>query len=383
MKLLIALVVTLVYRASSNMLQTSVPLYAKYVLGQSDFTVSVIVALAELASIISLLYLAYSEIGVGRSILVSLALTSLTIPLFLVTESVVTLTLVNMFVNFWISTLMPLLLTSVVLISSPELYDRNLTIFSAALSLSLVLSPIYQGVLLTATNDNLVLSMFLFAPLMGAATVLFFLLMRSEASLKTAREKFRLTFAKSPMYWIGILAYESFNFPFIAILTFGGIFARRNFGTSYTTIEALFTMFFLTSLIVRLLLVRASTLNEPVLLASFVMMAVALPLIAFSTTLWEFALSFILFGYSHAASYPVATRYIARAVSHEVLIAAYTVTSLIDTFVYMVAAPLLGLAALYNGLSGMFIMIEIPVFAIGISYVAILKFAVNKMVQTR
>jgi hypothetical protein len=283
-----------------------------------------------------------------------------------------------MFVNFWIGTLLPLLLTTVVLISSPEVCDRNLTIFSAVLSLSLVLSPIYQGLLLTATNGNLAISMFLFAPLTGGATILFALLMRSEKTLKTAREKFQLIFTQNPMYWIGILAYESFNFPFIAILTFGGIFARRNFGASYSMIEALFTAFFLTSLIVRLLLVRVSTLNDAVMLASFLVMAVALPLVALSSNLWEFALSLVLFGYSHAAAYPVAWRYIARAVSNQALIAAYTVASLIDASVYMIGTPLLGLAAQYYGLSGMFLIIEVPVFAIGIAYIGIMRFAVRQ-----
>ena len=201
--------------------------------------------------------------------------------------------------------------------------------------------------------------------------------------MKAAREKFQLIFTKNPMYWVGILAYESFNFPFIAILTFGGIFAVRGFGASYAVIEGLFTGFFLTSLIVRLLLVRASTVNDSVMLASFVVMAVALPLVVFSSTIWEFALSFVLFGYSHAAAYPVATRYIAKAVPNEVLVAAYTVASLIDAGVYMVATPLLGLAAQFYGLSSMFLLIEIPVFAIGITYASVLGFAKSNLVGVR
>jgi len=372
-KLAIVLLITLFYRATSNMLQTSVPLYAKYVLHESDFIVSVIVAFAQVAVIVSLLYLGYSSIGVGKSIFVSLLFTSLCIPLFIVTQNVLSLTLVNFFVNFWIGTLMPLLLTTVVLISSPRASDRNLAIFSATLSFGLVLSPIYQGALLAVTNNDLVSSMLFFAPLMAAATALFILLMRSEASLKAVRGKFEVIFVRNSLYWMGILAYESFNFPFIAILTFGGIFSKRNFGASYSTIEVIFTAFFLTSLLVRLLLVRLSAMNEPVMLLSFAVMAVALPLAAFSSNLSEFALSIILLGYAHAAAYPVATRYIAKAVQSEGLFAAYTVASIIDAGVYLLATPILGLAAQFLGLSDMFLMNEVPVFAIGIAYILIMR----------
>jgi DHA1 family multidrug resistance protein-like MFS transporter len=372
-KLVIVLLITLSYRATSNMLQTSVPLYAKYVLHESDFIVSMIVAIAQVAVIASLLYLGYSHIGVGKSIFASLLFTSLCIPLFIITQNVLSLTVVTLFANFWIGTLMPLLLTTVVLISSPGSIDRNLAIFSATLSFSLVLSPIYQGALLAATNNDLVSSMLFFAPLMAAATALFILLMRSGTSLKAVRGKFELVFVRSSLYWMGILAYESFNFPFIAILTFGGIFAKRNFGASYSTIEAIFTAFFLTSLLVRLLLVRLSTIDEPVMLLSFAAMAVALPLTAFSSNLSEFALSFVLLGYSHAAGYPVAARYIAKAVTNEGLMAAYTVASLIDASVIIFATPIIGIVAQLLGLSDMFLMIEVPVFAIGITYALIMR----------
>lgn len=372
-KIVMLLVVTLVYRATSNMLQTSVPLYAKYLLHESNFVISVIVGLANVAAILSLLYLGYSSIKIGNSIFMSLALTAVCLPLFLVTRNVISLTLVNLFVTFWISTLMPLLLTSVVLISAPGTHDRNLTIFSAILSFSLVLSPIYQGLLLAATGNDLISSMLSFAPLAAIAAALFVILMRSEPTLKALREKFEFVFITKPLYWMGIVAYESFSLPFIAIVTFGGIFAKNSFGAGYSTIEALFTVFFFASFLVRLFLVRLPTTNEPIMLLSFVMIAIGLLLTALSSTLWELTLSFILLGCSHGVAYPVATRYIAKAVSTQRLVAAYTVASLIDAGVFLVGAPIVGLIAQLFGLSQMFLAIEIPVFALGITYALITK----------
>jgi MFS family permease len=371
-KIAIVLLVTLVYRATSNMLQTSVPLYAKYVLHASDFTVSLIVAIADVAAILSLLYLGYSSIRVGKTIFLSLALTSICLPLFLVTSNILSLALVNLFVTFCIGTLSPLLLTAIVLVDAPGTHARNLTIFSAVLSLSLVLSPIYQSVLLAATNENLISSMLFFAPLVGAAAALFFV-MRSDDRLSVARGKFEVVFVKDLSYWAGILAYESFSLPFIAILTFGGIFAKNSFGASYGAIEALFTVFFLTSLIVRVLLVKFSSTNELVMALSFSVMVIGLFLVGFSSSMWMLAFGLVLLGYSHGVAYPIGARHIADAVPREKLVAAFTVCTLIDDSISLVATPALGLIAQFFGLSLLFLAIEAPSIVIGAAYILIMR----------
>jgi len=377
-KLVIILLVTLAYRATNNMLQTSVPLYAKYVLGQSDFTVSVIVALANISAILSLLYLGYSSMRVGKSIFLSLAFTCVCLPLFLVTWNVVSLALVNLFVTFWIGTLMPLLLATVVLVSGPLFRERNLTIFYAVLSLSLVLGPIYQGAVLAATNDNLISSMLCFAPLVAAAAVLFLPLLRSEGKLEVAGQKVGILFVRDPRYWMGILAFESFNLPFIAIATFGGIFAKNSYGASYGVIETLFTAFFFTSLIVRIILVRFPSRNEPIMLLSFLVMGIGLLMWAFSSSFWDLTLSLVLLGSAHGSTYPIATRHIADSVSREKTVGAFTVCLLIDDAVSLAGAPLLGLIAELFGLSSLFLTLEVPVLGIGLGYTVMMRRALTQ-----
>jgi len=371
-KIAIVLLVTLVYRATSNMLQTSVPLYAKYVLHTSDLTVSLIVGMANLATILSLLYLSYSTRPVGKLIFLSLAAVSISLPLFLVTSNVLSLTLVNLLVTFCLGILSSLLLTAIVLVDDPGSHARNLTISYAVLSLSLVFSPIYQSGLLVATNDALIFSMFSFAPLVWVAAALFFI-MRSDNQLSVARGKFEVVFARDPAYWAGILAYESFNLPFIAILTFGGIFAKNTFGASYGAIEALFAVFFLTSFIVRVLLVKVPSTNERITVISCSLMVVGLLLAGFSSSIWMLAFALVMLGYSHGVSFPIGARQIADAVPREKLVAAFTVCLLIDNSLSLVATPALGFIAQFFGLSLMFLAIEAPTILIEATYLLIMR----------
>ena len=371
-KIAIVLLITLVYRATSNMLQTSVPLYAKYVLHASDFTVSLIVGIADIGAIMSLLYSGYSSIRVGKTIFLSLALMSVCLPLFLVTANILSLTLVNLFVTFCIGTISPLLWTAVVLVDAPGTHARNLTIFSAVLSLSLVVSPIYQSVLLAATNENLIFSMLFFAPLVAAAAALFSV-MRLDDRLSVARGRLELVFVKDLSYWARILAYESFSLPFIAVLMFGGIFAKNSFGASYGAIEALFTVFFLTSLIVRVSLVKFRSTYERVMTLSFSLTIFGLIFVWSSSSVLMLGLALVLLGCSHGVAYPIGARHIADVVPREKLITAFTVCTLIDDSISLVATPALGLIAQLFGLSLLFLAIVFPSIVIAAAYMLIMR----------
>ena len=371
-KILIILLVTLIFRATSNMLQTSIPLYAKYVLHASAFTVSLIAMLVNIAAFFSLLFFGFRSVAIGKAIFLSLIMVCVFPLLYLVTYDEFTFTFISSIVAFWIGSLLPLLLATIAVTSGPQKRERELTIFAATLSLGLVLGPIYQGTLLSMTADNLVYSMLLFVPLVAVAAV-FFSLVRLDENLKIAGN-FDLGFTKRASYWVGILALESFNMPFIAVVTFGGIFARSNFGASYADIEFLFTGFFLTSFLVRLLLIRLTLSRYAVMMGSFVSTMLGLAIVYGSSTLGEVGLGFLLLGYSHGASYPIATNQIANSAPKEKLVAAFTVSSLIDNIVYSLGTPIVGIIAQYLGLNAVFIWVEMPVAAIAVAYLLLSKY---------
>jgi predicted MFS family arabinose efflux permease len=353
------------------MMQTSVPLFAKYVLHSSDLTVSLIATVATITTLLSLFFFGFRRVAIGRAIFLSLILSCVTLPMFLVAFNAVALALITALVTFWLGALLSLLLASLTIITSPQNRQRDLTIFSAVLSLSLVLGPIFQGAVLTLTGDNLVLSMLSFAALMASAAVLFSRI-RLDENLKVGGT-FEVGFVKDTRYWIGVLATESFTVPFLAILTFGGILARNNFGASYADIETLLAAFFVTSFLVRVALVKFTVSRLGVMMLSFVMSIVGLMVVAFSSSLIQLAVGFVLLAYSHGATFPVGQNYIADSVIEEKLVPAYTVSALIDACIYLVGTPLVGIAAQYLGLNSAFLLIEFPVAAIGASYLLLLR----------
>ncbi len=365
-KFVVVLVTIFVYRATSNMLQTSIPLYTKYVLFASDLVVSLVVGLASIAALLSLFFFGLRKVNVGRGILVSLAMTCISLPLLLVAFNTISLTLIYSAINFWSGSLLTLLLTAAVLVSDDENRQRNITIFSAALSLSLVLGPVYQAFVLVLARDNLAYSMTLFTPVLAMATLLFFFIGAENKLSLTS--KLELRFIRNKPYWIGILAFESFTIPFIALLTFGGIFEKNNFGASYAQIELIFTAFFSTSLIVRLMMVRLSVSRHILLMGSFASTVIGLVLVSASSNLIETTLGFVLLGYSHGVYVPVGANLVVKNVPKEGLVGANTVSALIDSAIFLVATPLLGVVAQNFGLRVLFVASSVPVIAIGIGY---------------
>ena len=357
-KMVIILLATFAYRATSNMLQTSVPLYA-YSLNSSDFVVSLIVSISSLTSLISLLYFGLRKVNLGKGIQICLVMTAVSMPLFLLTNNQILLGSVYGFVSFWTGALAMLLLTSAALVGDYKSSSNNIAIFTSMLSLSLALGPLIQSGILAATGDNLVYSIVLFGPLVGLAA--FF-----SSSLKfensKARGKFEIGFAPTRSFWAGVMVNESMTFPFLLVVTFGGIFAENHFQISYGQIEELFGAFFLVSFFARFFLVRKMIVSRRVLIwSSFLAMFVSLVTMFVSTNMPEFLIGLVLLGYSHGVVYPTASTMVSTSVQREKLLQANSIYSLIDSVDYLIAAPILGVLSDIITVRSTMLFTELPV----------------------
>jgi DHA1 family multidrug resistance protein-like MFS transporter len=369
--LIIILVVTLVYRATNNMLQTSVPLFAKYALGLNDFSVSVVVAISNVAALLGLVYFGFTRVRLRRTILFALVVVSCSIPLLLVIHDAASLTLLYSFIMFSTSAVLALLTTAVVVIALPGGSEKNILLYMATLSLGLVVGPILQGFLLAVSNQNLTYSMVLFVPPMLAGTALFYLVRLNDT--EEVGEKFRIRVVRNSKYWVGVLANESYSFPYTAIIVFGGIFARSEVGASYAEVEILLTVLFVTSLGARLFLLRMRRWKYPLMISSLIFSGLGLLVIYFSSSMAVALMGFVLLGYSHGISYPVATSYIATAVAGEDLAAANMMSQLIDGTVLLGATPIIGAVAEAFSLRTSFLFSLLPTLAIGSAFILLSK----------
>ncbi len=363
---MILLVLTMAYRATSIMLQTTIPLFAKYVLHSSDFLVSLIVAMSSIFPILSLGYITVKGISVSNGLLLSLVGISAALPVYLFISNPLMLAVVSSFVYFWTAPASVLLLASVILTSPGEKRERNVILFTAALSASLVLSPAFQGFVLSLSSDNLALSMALFAPILVVSLV-FFSLIRHDAEL-TIRSRFDLGFLRNRNYVLGVLSNEIFSVPFALLLTFGGIFSKNELGASYVTIETLFALFFVTSFIVRIFLSRIRASKYYLVITVSATTIVGLALIYDSSSLGELALSFALLGYAHGLYFPTSSNYIADAASRQKFTTANSVSTVIDQIVTSASLPIMGAIVGTFGLRSVFLYVEAPVLVLSLVF---------------
>jgi Major Facilitator Superfamily len=311
-KLAVLLLVAMGYRSTSNMLQTTIPLYLKYELSTSDFVISLVVTILGLSAMVFLMYTTIRQSDVRKRLLVSLAIVAIGLPGFLIAKDLVFFVILTSILYFGTGSILVLLVTAVVLVGSPKAQERNIILFTVVLSLSLVLSPIFQAGILTLLSGNLAYSMVSFAPLVAVSILLISSVKvqqddkNSNDNVQQSKTTSRLIdfgFFKNRKFILGVLTNQIYTMPFIAITTYGGIFARDRFAISYSNVEILFSFFFVTSFLSRLLLLRLRPYKHAAVVSVISFTIAGLALIYLSSSLPDLSVGFILLGYARARSF--------------------------------------------------------------------------------
>jgi len=349
------------------MLQTSLPLYIKYHTDASNLDVSLVMAAAAASSFAAIAYFGLKHTAIKKAVVVGLIALTIGTSFYIVSQGILEATAVSVFTYIGAG-VQPLLLTSVVLTSNPARRERNISVFAAMLSLSLILGPLYQSIMLRASNDNLSVSMVSFAPLAALALILFSSVKFEDSAI--IGEKLDLSFLKNRVYVLGILADVIYSIPFSAVITFGGILAKQSFDANYTIIELLFSAYFGASLVTRLVSLKIRSKFYSVVMALIVTL-LGLTVMGLSTNFSELALSFVLLGVPHGVAYSAGASYIASAVPRKSLAAANLVSSFLFGAVSFGILPVLGVLAQFTGLRESFLFIEAPVALIGVAFVTL------------
>ncbi|MEM3656436.1 MAG: MFS transporter [Thermoprotei archaeon] len=360
--LTVLLAVTFLYRATTNMYQTSIPLDARYILGVSEITVSYITTIAMIVSFASIVLTSLVIKVIKRIVLLGFSLMLVGTLLLLWASDVYSLTAVATLINFGSGPIQPLLLTTSVLISTEANRFKTISLYTSALSLSLIAGPLYQAAMLQASKGDLLVSILAFAPLIALALTLFTRVPVNEKVNSDSR--LDLSFLKDKGYLMGLAANGTYSFPFVALVTFGGIYAKTLFNATYTRVELLFAVFFIVSFLTRITMGRLGGSRITLMETSIAATISGLALLYYSPSYQLLLAAFALLGYPHGATYPVSASYIADSVPNHRLAVANFVSSFIFGVTTIVAVPLIGAAEQLLGLREGFLLLEAPVIAI-------------------
>jgi len=259
----------------------------------------------------------------------------------------------------------PLLLTSAIFSGVER--GKSIPAFTAALSLSLIVGPIYLALLSHLAKVSLLTSLLGLIPIM-ALGLLAYIHAQVDGPIRPVGEvSFHriLDVLRNRGYQLGVILEVTFTVPFAAFTTYGAILADAR-GASGLTAELMLSVFFTASFAARAIMSYLEGKASPILV--FLLTALGLPAAALSTTLFQVVVSFVLLGLAHGLAYPLSVGYVAESVGRENLAWANTVLSGVSAGVLFLTLPILGYLAQSGGLPAVFLAPEPLVVALALAF---------------
>ncbi len=341
--------VILLQRANTNLIQSINPLFVRYVLGKNLFYVGITTAVYAVSTL-SVRYLVSIRIkpqAVSKFVIAGLLLFSAAILGYFFSTDYAEFLIFVILSGFATAIIMPFLLSLVHLVSEKSAIEKNLTIYSLMLSLALVFGPLLSSALLTVLPIRwiyIMLSIF-------GITAFFFALKIHLKSKSVIKEKLSekpdmqdlnknsqksakggsVSLLFKNRGFLEVIFYNtSFSIAFASVVALGGVFARDNFHLKYFEITLLFSLFFISSLITRLILLyftkKANIKNKTKILNISILISVlSFALMVFSKNIGFYSFGLIIFGIPHALIFPIGTMRISETVDMKDMVAANTI----------------------------------------------------------
>ncbi len=345
--------VILLQRANTNLIQSVNPLFVRYVLDKNLFYVGITTAVYAVSTL-SVRYLISIRIkpqAVSKFVIAGLLLFSAAILGYFFSTDYAEFLIFVVISGFATAIIMPFLLSLVHLVSDKAVIEKNLTIYSLMLSLALVFGPLLSSALLTVLPIRWI---YIMLCLFGA-TAFFFAVkihIKSKDAIKekiggsagggvknifgeNGIDKSRNAGSISSLFknsgFLEVIFYNTtFSIAFASVVALGGVFARDNFHIKYFEITLLFSLFFISSLVTRLVLLyftKRGIINNKtkILNISILISALSFVLMVFSKNIGFYAFSLIIFGIPHALIFPIGTMRISETVEMKDMVAANTI----------------------------------------------------------
>ncbi len=266
---------------------------------------------------------------------------------------------------------------------------RALAVFALALSVSLLVGPLLEAVVLRATHDSLRETFAVLLPLPAAATAASLIAVlrqrgapveerpaaRTGPSDENRSDVDRFSWRSSPAFKLAVTVMLTYQVPFAALVAFGALLARNTDHTSAAGAQVAFGVFFGVSFAVRGLLAFASPKPSTVTLlvcsVAATVAGVAMLSVAGSFTPLVFAM--VLLGIPHGATFPLASGMLAERTPRAHLARANGQLMASANAVSVVVPLLSGWLAGLVGYAHMFLLVEVPVVVMGAALFAQLR----------
>ncbi len=300
---------TFFIRASNNMMVTSIPLLAKYNFDFSQTEVGIISALSYLSTFLTTTIINVRLKAEKRRIAFILA----------------NLVYAAVFVGFWKSNtlsiwflsaisgavfglMMPNIITAAGLFKDQRVRERVLSLYTVALSLSLVAGPAFESYILKFYSLK---TTFLIFSLLAIISVCLspFIRFPEENRIKERVKVFGNYGFRSSL--LNIMAY---NIPFTLLIAFGGIYERNTYGISLSLVTLLFSLFFLSSFVSRMFLslIPPKSIHRQ-MIAAMVLSIMGISILVSSRSIMMLVLSLVVLGIPHGFTYPLSVLSISRS----------------------------------------------------------------------
>jgi len=331
-------VLTALYRATNNAVQTTVPLLAQQAYGANSVMIGLLSGTIAAATVVAAL-LVNTQVRLHhaeRLALVSFVALVIALPLIALARQFWALFPLVALVGIASGVLQPLLLTLTTAYSARASRNRNLGLFSVALSVSLLIGPLFEALVLQLSDASLPAVFLAFAAFVVCGALLAYQLMRSRNAQRAARvvagterrptspppfgRGIRLL-VRSRAYLLGVISNTAYVVPFTLLVAFGGPYLHTNRGLSYGAIQALFVVFYGASLAARSLLAyRPPTGGKFALVGlAFILTVLGLLVLGFTGDSVGIVVAFVLLGIPHGMTYPLSIMLIAESVPLESL----------------------------------------------------------------
>lgn len=240
---------TFAIRASNNMIATTLPLFSKYYFHFTQSEVGILSALLSLGTFITsgIINSRLQSNTRRRFFIISSVAYAIILPLFYFTNSL-TIWIVSLLAGLSLGSIMPNIITYAGLLDDRKARERLLSIYTLALSASLVAGPAIETAVLTHFTIPYVF--LFFEPFAILSAILSFFIKFPEENSKSAR----VSVFNNPGFKTAVINILTYNIPFSVILTFGGIYAVDYLHVSFAEVTALFSLFFTTSFLARIYL---------------------------------------------------------------------------------------------------------------------------------
>ena len=369
---------TFFMRMTGNMVQTTVPLYAQYYLGMNTAEIGVVSAAFMLASVVTPL-LVVTRIGIGKlnaALFLFGTSFAITIPLYYFVSGSIGFYALIVATSMLSSTVMPLLLTSSQTTQKGTV-QRNIGLYTVALSSSLVFGPFFEAIVAGHYGEVKIVFLFFFPFSAAAALMLLLKYRRYGAGQVTDREGSASILGKSgkggtpgmrhlitsPRFLVPTIGQVSYSLVFAAVLAFGALLAERRMNAGLGAVFYLFSAFFATSWGTRVMITLLPDIRKKVRLLhlSSLLSLTGLILVFASHGALLLYTTFAVLGIPHGLQYPVSSMLIAEGVEREDLPAANALFFSTGAGAMAITPLAVGFASIYIGLGSSVALLALPV----------------------